>query len=111
MKRQRAEYRFVTYTGGSSGQLYGYGFYDSEMEDIYVEDGKPRRVELCLAPALERCGNANGYVFDENFILVKAEVSCKRLGKGGRMKRPPGSNGRGFRSVLNILSLDGRRVV
>lgn len=87
MKRQRADYRFVTFTGGKSGQLYGYGFYDSEMEDVgddgrsnRDEKGRGRYVELCLAPALERCGNANGYVFDQSFILVKADVSCKRLG-------------------------------
>ncbi|KAF2263937.1 hypothetical protein CC78DRAFT_568750 [Lojkania enalia] len=68
MKRQQADYRFVTFTGGKSGQLFGYGFYDSEMEDIDEEVDKARRVELSVAPALERCGNANGYVFDQNFI-------------------------------------------
>ena len=96
MKRQRADYRFVTFTGGKQNQFWGYGFYDSEMEDVYEDedDGygggayggnqrgvKGRRVELALAPALERCGNANGHVFDQSFILVKADVSCKRLEK------------------------------
>lgn len=100
MKRQHAEYRFPTFVGGSPDQLHGYGFYDSEMEDIYIDDGKPRRVELCLAPALERCGNANGYVFDQNFILVKADVSCKRLGKPGRMRRPGTRSG--IRSVFGM---------
>jgi hypothetical protein len=103
MKRQRAEYRFPTFTGGGSDQLHGYAFYDSEMEDVYVKDGKPRRVELCLAPALERVGNANGYVFDQNFILVKAEVSCKRLNKPGRARRPGGGRGRtGIRSIFGM---------
>lgn len=101
MKRQRADYRFVTFTGGKPDQFWGYGFYDSEMEDIdEEEEGKARRVELSLAPALERCGNANGHVFDQNFILVKADVSCKRLDR----KRAGGRPGRrhGIRSVMNI---------
>ncbi|KAH8724758.1 hypothetical protein GQ44DRAFT_740108 [Phaeosphaeriaceae sp. PMI808] len=92
MKRQRADYRFVTFTGGKKDEYWGYGFYDSEMEDIYEDDEhhtkggygstttvKGRRVELALAPALERCGNANGHVFDQSFILVKADVTCKRI--------------------------------
>ena len=104
MKRQLADYRFVTFTGGKPNQFWGYGFYDSEMEDVYddSEDSgggygdsqsvKARRVELALAPALERCGNANGHVFDQSFILVKADVSCKRLQKMERPARPkPGS--------------------
>ncbi|ORY00300.1 hypothetical protein BCR34DRAFT_592609 [Clohesyomyces aquaticus] len=107
MKRQRADYRFVTFTGGKSGQLYGYGFYDSEMEDIVEDPDKPRRVELSLAPALERCGNANGYVFDQNFILIKADVSCRRLEKRRDKNRPPrkpreaGSKG-GITKIKNL---------
>lgn len=105
MKRQLADYRFVTFTGGKPNQFWGYGFYDSEMEDVYDDSDddsgggygdnrsvKARRVELALAPALERCGNANGHVFDQSFILVKADVSCKRLQKMERPARPkPGS--------------------
>lgn len=94
MKRQRADYRFITWTGGKPTQFWGYGFYESEMEDLETEDEDGyraggsvissasrvrRRVELSLAPALERCGNANGHVFDQNFILVKADVTCRRL--------------------------------
>ncbi|KAL6704603.1 hypothetical protein ACN47E_008000 [Coniothyrium glycines] len=113
MKRQRADYRFVTFTGGRKDQYWGYGFYHSEMEDVYDDDdeydstvygmngsgrGKGRRVELALAPALERSGNANGHVFDQSFILLKADVSCKRLEKP---KKPPpkpkgGGTGRRF---------------
>jgi len=98
MKRQRADYRFVTFTGGKPNQFWGYGFYDSEMEDIdEEEEGRGRRVELSLAPALERCGNANGHVFDQNFILVKADVSCKRLDRiKDRVKRPGGRGVMGF---------------
>jgi hypothetical protein len=81
MKSQRADYRFVTFTGGKSKELYGYGFYDSEMEDVDEGDYKGKRVELSVAPALERCGNANGHIFEQSFILVKAEVSCKKLTK------------------------------
>lgn len=103
MKRQRADYRFVTFTGGRKDQYWGYGFYESEMEDVYEDDDgdgageyrgasvKGRRVELALAPALERCGNANGHVFDQSFILVKADVSCRRLEK----KRPQNKSRRG----------------
>lgn len=96
MKRQRADYRFVTFTGGRPNQFWGYGFYDSEMEDIDEEDeGRARRVELSLAPALERCGNANGHVFDQNFILVKADVTCKRLERKRELKgRRPGTRAR-----------------
>ncbi|KAF2866601.1 hypothetical protein BDV95DRAFT_203886 [Massariosphaeria phaeospora] len=102
MKRQRADYRFVSFTGGKASQFYGYGFYNSEMEDVDEEqEGKARRVELSLAPALERCGNANGHVFDQSFILVKADVSCKRLDK----KRPPnqrtGARG-GIKSITRL---------
>jgi hypothetical protein len=79
MKKQLADYRFVTFTGGKSTELYGYGFYDSEMEDIEEDERRGRRVELSIAPALERCGNANGHIFENSFILVKADVSCKRL--------------------------------
>ncbi|CAI6333256.1 unnamed protein product [Periconia digitata] len=84
MKKQRADYRFVTFTGGLPNQFWGYGYYDSEMEDIddaTLGDRKGRRVQMSLAPALERCGNANGHIFDQNFILVKADVTCKRLEK------------------------------
>lgn len=110
MKRQRADYRFVTFTGGKPNQFWGYGFYDSEMEDVYDDsedsesgrDGygdsrsiKSRRVELALAPALERCGNANGHVFDQSFILVKADVSCKRLQKMERPSRPKAASRNG----------------
>tara|TARA_R110002003_G_scaffold48_49_gene4310 strand:+ start:8005 stop:9111 length:1107 start_codon:yes stop_codon:yes gene_type:complete len=97
MKRQRADYRFVTFTGGKKDQFFGYGFYDDEMEDVYDDDdqqhpydvggAKARKVELALAPALERCGNANGYTFDQSFILMKADVSCRRLEKKARAKR------------------------
>jgi len=93
MKRQKADYRFVTFTGGRKDQFWGYGFYSSEMEDAYDDEddygyqdyGKKersdegRKVELALAPALERCGNANGHVFEESLMLVKADVTCKRL--------------------------------
>lgn len=105
MKRQRADYRFVTFTGGKPNQFWGYGFYDSEMEDIDddededSEDGyeseraKTRRVELALAPALERCGSANGHVFDQSFILVKADVSCKRVHKPVKQVKPKAGRG------------------
>lgn len=120
MKRQRADYRFVTFTGGKKDQYWGYGFYDSEMDDVYEDDddndsdeggyggiaggARGRRVELALAPALERCGNANGHVFDQSFILVKADVSCKRLEKpqkpgAGSRAGPRGA--RGHRSIWN----------
>jgi hypothetical protein len=84
MKRQLPDYRFVTFTGGRKDQFWGYGFYESEMEDVYDDDDgyvvvKGRKVELALAPALERCGNANGMVFEAGFMLVRADVSCKRL--------------------------------
>ncbi|KAF2679020.1 hypothetical protein K458DRAFT_122477 [Lentithecium fluviatile CBS 122367] len=102
MKRQRADYRFVTFTGGKPNQFWGYGFFDSEMEDIDEEDeGRGRYVQLSLAPALERCGNANGHVFDQNFILVKADVSCKRLaGKKAQPSRRPGARG-GIRATMS----------
>ncbi|KAF1832772.1 hypothetical protein BDW02DRAFT_409709 [Decorospora gaudefroyi] len=103
MKRQLADYRFVTFTGGQKDQYWGYGFYDSEMEDVYEDEDrggyvgsgaiKGRRVELALAPALERCGNANGHVFDQSFVMVKADVSCKRLEK--QRKAHPRSRGEG----------------
>ncbi|KAF2854241.1 hypothetical protein T440DRAFT_486824 [Plenodomus tracheiphilus IPT5] len=109
MKRQRADYRFVTFTGGKKDQYWGYGFYDSEMDDVYEDDDddsdtgayganggpKSRRVELALAPALERCGNANGHVFDQSFILVKADVSCKRLEKPQKPQARPRGGTRG----------------
>lgn len=113
MKRQLADYRFVTFTGGKPNQFWGYGFYDSEMEDVYddsedSESGRggygdshsvrARRVELALAPALERCGNANGHVFDQSFILVKADVSCKRLQKMERPTRPKTGSRNGSKS-------------
>ncbi|KAF2637832.1 hypothetical protein P280DRAFT_97404 [Massarina eburnea CBS 473.64] len=88
MKKQRADYRFVTFTGGQPNQFWGYGFYESEMEDIdEEEERRGRKVQMSLAPALERCGNANGHIFDQNFILVKADVTCKRLEK---TRPPPG---------------------
>lgn len=100
MKRQLADYRFVTFTGGKKDQYWGYGFYDSEMEDVFDDDSddmgggyssnenpRGRRVELALAPALERCGNANGHVFDQSFVMVKADVSCKRLEKRKQQPR------------------------
>ncbi|KAL5435451.1 hypothetical protein PMIN06_005176 [Paraphaeosphaeria minitans] len=112
MKRQRADYRFITWTGGRPNQFWGYGFYDSEMDDVESEDEggyrggsvvssasrMRRRVELSLAPALERCGNANGHVFDQNFILVKADVTCRQLERAREpTRRKPGifSRGRG----------------
>ncbi|KAF2715195.1 hypothetical protein K504DRAFT_421737 [Pleomassaria siparia CBS 279.74] len=102
MKLQRADYRFVTFAGGKSQQLFGYGFYDSEMEDVDEDELKPRRVELSLAPALERCGNANGHVFDQSFILVKADVSCKRIEKRRTTRKKHAGIKSGIRSVMNI---------
>ncbi|KAF2733506.1 hypothetical protein EJ04DRAFT_468272 [Polyplosphaeria fusca] len=101
MKRQPADYRFVTFTGGNDGQLYGYTFYDSEMEDIDEEVGKARDVQLLTAPALERCGNANGYIFDQTFILVKADVSCRRIDRK-RVPKRPGTRTGGVRSIMNL---------
>ncbi|KAI8940683.1 hypothetical protein NX059_001952 [Plenodomus lindquistii] len=111
MKRQRADYRFVTFTGGKKDQYWGYGFYDSEMDDVYEDSddsdaggygtnsgARGRRVELALAPALERCGNANGHVFDKSFILVKADVSCKRLEKPQKAQARPKGGTRGTKS-------------
>jgi hypothetical protein len=129
MKRQRADYRFVTFTGGRKDEFFGYGFYESEMEDVYDDDDddddggtgggpnggytnggyatKGRKVELALAPALERCGNANGHVFDQSFILVKADVSCKRAERE-RDKRRKGSRQvggkKGFKQVWSKYS-------
>lgn len=116
MKRQRADYRFVTFTGGRKDQYWGYGFYESEMEDVYDDEdvhsnggygtytgAKGRKVELALAPALERCGNANGHVFDQNFILVKADVSCKRLDKKKPPPRSRGPHGGGTRGGIKSL--------
>lgn len=116
MKRERADYRFVTFTGGRKDQYWGYGFYDSEMEDLYEEgDGhggggysangvaKSRRVELALAPALERCGNANGHVFEQSFILVKAEVSCKRLEKKQPLPKSRGSSTKSKTKGIKVL--------
>jgi hypothetical protein len=118
MKRQLADYRFVTFTGGRKDQYYGYGFYDSEMEDMYEDEAehgsggygvdgslKGRTVQLALAPALERCGNANGHLFEKSFVMVKADVSCKRLEKvrkqqprsrGGSRAGTPGGGGKGW---------------
>jgi hypothetical protein len=107
MKRQLADYRFVTFTGGKRDEYWGYGFYDSEMEDVYEDEvehtgGTPygvngnlkgRTVQLALAPALERCGNANGHLFEKSFVLVKADVSCKRLQKEKERKQQPRSRG------------------
>ncbi|KAA8625789.1 hypothetical protein PtrSN002B_011198 [Pyrenophora tritici-repentis] len=106
MKRQLADYRFVTFTGGKKDQYWGYGYYDSEMEDVYDDDDddmndgygasniRGRRVELALAPALERCGNANGHVFDQSFMMVKADVSCKRLEKTKKQQQQPRARSR-----------------
>jgi hypothetical protein len=109
MKRQLADYRFVTFTGGKRDEYWGYGFYDSEMEDVYedeYEDAvagkagygingnlKGRTVQLALAPALERCGNVNGHLFEKSFVMVKADVSCKRLVKEKERKQQPRSRG------------------
>jgi hypothetical protein len=101
MKSQRADYRFVTFTGGKADQLYGYGFYDSEMEDIDESDHKGTRVELSLAPALERCGNSNGHIFEQSFILVKADVSCKKLGRERTRKERQFGNRSRFRSFMS----------
>ncbi|KAL5119075.1 hypothetical protein ACEQ8H_002999 [Pleosporales sp. CAS-2024a] len=121
MKRQLADYRFVTFTGGRNDQFWGYGFYESEMEDVYEDDddddhfstggygsttsAKSRRVELALAPALERCGNANGHVFEQSFMLVKADVSCKRLEKVKKAKKTARSfrQGGGVRAGIGAL--------
>lgn len=108
MKSQRADYRFVTFTGGKAGQLYGYGYYDSEMEDVDEEederDGeKGRRVELSLAPALERCGNANGHIFEQSFILVKADVSCRRLQREKVARKRRVGKGERFRSWVGSM--------
>ena len=88
-KKQIADYRFVTFTGGKSHMQYGYQFYESEMENIDEDDTTPKRVELAVAPALERCGNANGYVYSQSFILVKADVSCRHATKNSRSSRAP----------------------
>lgn len=108
MKRQRADYRFVIFTGSDPNQLYGYPFYDSEMEDIEENDKKGRRVELSVAPALERCGNANGHIFENSFILVKADISCKRLEKKRlpRTRKQTGTKA-GVRSVMNLWNKYG----
>jgi hypothetical protein len=116
MKRHLADYRFVTFTGGKKDQFWGYGFYESEMEDISEDDDddehhssagygstvsrKGRKVELALAPALERCGNANGHIFDQNFMLVKADVTCKRLEK---KRKPVKSRAKGTRGGVGVL--------
>jgi hypothetical protein len=50
-------------------------------------------VELALAPALERCGNANGHIFDQNFMLVKADVTCKRLEKQRKLPKTRAKKG------------------
>lgn len=86
------------------------------MEDLYEEgDGhggggysangvaKSRRVELALAPALERCGNANGHVFEQSFILVKAEVSCKRLEKKQPLPKSRGSSTKSKTKGIKVL--------
>jgi hypothetical protein len=109
MKRHLADYRFVTFTGGKKDQFWGYGFYESEMEDVYDDDDdddepgsyhsasstKGRKVELALAPALERCGNANGHIFDQNFMLVKADVTCRRLEKEKKLPKSRAKKGGG----------------
>lgn len=115
MKRQRADYRFVTFTGGRKDQFWGYGFYESEMEDLYDDDDhhtgvygstsrtKGRNVELALAPALERCGNANGHVFDQSFILVKADVSCRKLEKVKKVPKKRVKSGAGTKNGVKGL--------
>jgi hypothetical protein len=109
MKRQLADYRFVTFTGGKKDQFWGYGFYESEMEDVYDDDEgyssmKGRKVELALAPALERCGNANGHVFERNFMLVKADVSCKRLDRVKKKAGKVGGTRNGVRTLGEVWS-------
>lgn len=96
MKRQAADYRFVTFTGGRPDEQFGYGFYDSEMEDLDEGEGglgyrnkKGATVELSVAPALERCGSANGYQFERSFILVKADVSCRKPKLEPRERKAP----------------------
>ncbi|KAF2811088.1 uncharacterized protein BDZ99DRAFT_475931 [Mytilinidion resinicola] len=107
-KKQQADYRFVTYTGGKASQQYGYMFYESEMEEIDDEEiDNPGKVELAVAPALERCGNANGYIYDQSFILLKSEVTCKRvLRSRAAAGRLPRSKNRGVatrvRSIFKI---------
>ena len=59
------------------------------------------KVEMSLAPALERCGNANGYVFDQNFMLVKADVTTKRLARS-KPPRRPGTRTGGIRAVIEM---------
>lgn len=101
--------------------MYGYGFYDSEMEDVDEEDDdegrvqKGRRVELSLAPALERCGNANGHIFEQSFILLKADVSCRRLErerdkeKAARKRRVNAGRGPGERFRSWVGGMNERR--
>ncbi len=116
MKRQRADYRFVTFTA-EKNQYWGYDFFDSEMEDIYdgEDDGHSmgfrqavsvndaRQVQVALAPALERCGDARGRYFDQTLVLVKADVSCKKLRKSKSLLRRRSGNEVG----LGIKGLDG----
>ncbi|KAF2004472.1 hypothetical protein P154DRAFT_519340 [Amniculicola lignicola CBS 123094] len=115
MKRQRADYRFVTFTGSHYSQLYGFPLFEEEMEDIdedtHLGGGigsmgkKGRMVQVSIAPALERCGNANGHIFEQSFIMLKADVSCRRLerdrkGGRGRDKRTGGTR-TGIRNLWN----------
>jgi len=121
MKRQLADYRFVTFTGGKKDQYWGYGYYDSEMEDVYDDDDdnlndgygvsniRGRRVELALAPALERCGNANGHVFDQSFMMVKADVSCKRLEKANKQRQQQHPRARSRASTSRQGTAGGRK--
>lgn len=106
MKSQRADYRFVTFTDSRPNQLYGFAFYESEMEEVEENYNNTKRVELSVAPALERCGNANGHIFEQSFILVKADVSCKRLNrersKRARQTGTAGATG-GIRSFMKFL--------
>lgn len=103
-KKQQADYRFVTYTGGKANQQYGYMFYDSEMEDIDDEElEKPGRVELAVAPALERCGNANGYIYDQSFILLKADVSRRVVRSRTAAGRLPRSKNHGVATRVRSI--------
>lgn len=108
MKKQKADYRFVAFAGGKQNQFFGYDYNDFEMDDVEEDDPKARRVELSLAPALERCGNANGHVFDQSFILVKANVSCRRIEKvRPPRKKPPGPRTGIRTSIANLWNGHG----
>ena len=115
MQRQRAEYRYVRLSSGSSGAGYGFSFcaddmisvniqsdesseedlpkHDLEKPEKHDESGKrwPKRVELVLAPALETfdCRNDSGLGLKKARVVVKAQVSCKRVeSRKARAPRP-----------------------